>query len=319
MLAKWPGDLESRQKVHCDCGCTRQPRPLVPLPMRPMLAAAALCAAASAANDPASWPSSGRRQFAATTPVVAEQLPWRSWTLLNANGSWAGSKFTPDWNATVAYVTGPVLRAARARGINHLQLSQQLVWNAEDALNDAARRGALESIARAAAEKGINTTIWTHEFSECPPTHLHGGKCVLDETVYPWLTEKYRKLWGALPSVSGVVLTISETAFDVTCEAGCKVVSNDTVPVRLNKLIQAVVSGSPGRNVIMRAFVHTPSNLRQMTDALAELDTAPATASGGRLIVMAKAPPCDWNPNFPFNPLWSPAAANITARFDFIM
>ena len=247
------------------------------------------------------------------------QLPWRSWTLLNTNGSWADSKFTPDWNATVSYVTGPVLQAAQSHGINHLQLSQQLVWNAEDALNDVTRRGALESIAVAAAGKGINTTIWVHEFSECPPGHLHAGKCVLDDAVWPWVTEKYRKLWVALPSVSGVVLTISETAFDVTCEEGCKVASNDTVPVRLNKLIQAVVAGSPGRTVIMRAFVHTPTNLRQMTEALAELDTAPAAASGGRLIVMAKAPPCDWNPYFPFNPLWSLAAANITTRFDLIM
>ena len=59
------------------------------------------------------------------------QLPWRSWTLLNTNGSWADSKFTPDWNATVSYVTGPVLQAAQSHGINHLQLSQQLVWKTQ--------------------------------------------------------------------------------------------------------------------------------------------------------------------------------------------
>eukprot|EP01051_Picozoa_sp_SAG22_P006288 SAG22_NODE_405_length_11004_cov_4.629986_7_plen_721_part_00 len=232
-------------------------------------------------------------------------LPWRGWTLLNA----VGGPEARNWSATAAFVRGTVLPAARLHNITHLQLSQQLSWNAED-FDDPAARAAVAEIARDCRAAGLHSSIWTHELSRCPAPSLRGGKCVLDDRLFGWLAAKYKTLWSRLPEVGGVVLTISETAFDVTCEAGCKVVSNQTVPQRLVRLIRTVMAASPGKTVIMRAFVHTHANLDLMLAALHALADMPAVQGGAELVVMAKAPPCDWHPFFPFNPLWNQWTGN---------
>ena len=51
--------------------------------------------------------------------------------------------------------------------------------------------------------------------------------------------------------------------------------------------------------------MHTHANLELMLDALHEYAAEPAARGSGELVVMAKAPPCDWSPYFPFNPLWN--------------
>lgn len=226
-------------------------------------------------------------------------LPWRGWTLLNTVG---GPQAT-NWTATVEYIRDEVLPAAMQLNVTHLQLSQQLSWNAEDFDNPTAR-AAVSQIAEDCRHVGVHSSIWTHELSSCPNSNLKDGICVLDDVLWDWLAAKYRKLWLRMPSVDGVVLTISETAFDVTCEAEpCRVASNLTVPQRLVKLIRTVMSASRGKTVIMRAFVHTHANLNLMLTALHELAEMPP--SEAELVIMAKAPPCDWHPYFPFNPLWN--------------
>ena len=233
---------------------------------------------------------------------VSDPLPWRGWTLLNA----VGGPHAANWSATAASIRDHVLPAAAAHSVTHLQLSQQLAWNAEDLIGDSAQaqRDAIRQIARDCRKSRVHSSIWTHELSECPAANRRGGRCVLDDRLWRWLGDKYQALWAAVPEVDGVVLTISETAFDVTCEAEpCQVVSNLTVPERLVTLIQTVLRASPGKTVIMRAFVHTHANLDLMLTALHALQ--PPSAGEAELVVMAKAPPCDWSPYFPFNPLWS--------------
>jgi hypothetical protein len=245
-------------------------------------------------------------------PAGARRMPWRGWTLLNA----VGGPGAVNWSATAGYIRDVVLPAARAHNVTHLQLSQQLSWNAED-FDDPAARAAVAQIARDCRAAGVHSSVWTHELSQCPPANLRAGKCVLDDALWGWVAAKYTTLWRRVPEVDGVVLTISETAFDVTCEAGCKVVSNLSVPQRLVKLVRTVMAASPGKTVVMRAFVHTHANLDLMLVALHALADLAPLSNGAKLVVMAKAPPCDWHPFFPFNPLWdqwSGAAAALVGK-----
>jgi hypothetical protein len=272
------------------------------------LSTALLLLLASAAAPPAHHDGGG----------AAGTLPWRSWTLLNAD---SGASHQRDWPATVRRVQAEVLPAATAHNITHLQLSQQLSWNAED-MDINVSSAAVSQIARLAHARGIQVSIWTHELSQCPAHSLVAGKCVLDDALWAWLHAKYVQLWTQVPDVDGVVLTISETAFDVTCEADCRVSSNLTVPQRLVKLIHTVVAASPGKTVIMRAFVHTHANLELMLDALHEYAAVPAAPGSGELVVMAKAPPCDWSPYFPFNPVWNQwtnATAALRGKVKLVM
>ena len=93
---------------------------------------------------------------------------------------------------------------AAGHNITHLQLSQQLSWNAED-MDSNLSSAAVSQIARLSHARGIHVSVWAHELSQCPARSLSAdGKCVLGDALWAWLHAKYTRLWQQVPDVDGV-------------------------------------------------------------------------------------------------------------------
>ena len=125
---------------------------------------------------------------------------------------------------------------------------------------------------------------------------LMGKRCVLNATLWERIEQKYAQFWEAVPGLDGIVLTLTETKFDVTKDAST--VSSDKPAKRLEMLIRTIAGATPkGKELTIRSFVHTADEHALMDEALSGLDDLPA---GIHIAIMIKATSTDWLTYFPY-------------------
>lgn len=109
-----------------------------------------------------------------------------------------------------------VVALAPTYHVNHIQLSHDLVMFAEEMFDDPVRRATVQEASARCRELGITCYIWTHELAGVPDELTRDGKVDLDNpALAAWLTAKYARLFDLLPTVDGLVLTLSETEYKV--------------------------------------------------------------------------------------------------------
>lgn len=221
---------------------------------------------------------------------AAEPLPHRSWQFHD-----------PDWD----YLQQAIPKA-QAAGMNRIQLSHQIVMDAEELWQGSGHEKRLERVRKATAlahAHGLKVDIWTHELSGLPKDRFRDpdtGKPKLSAELWKWLDEKYEHLFELVPDLDGVVLTFAETDHKVYRD---DVVSEEAPPRRVARLINVMgdVCKRRGKLLIVRTFVYEPAEIGFLQQALAAV--AESLGNSRHVMVMTKCVPHDWTPYYPFNPL----------------
>ena len=135
-----------------------------------------------------------------TGPLRLDQ-PVRGWTIL--------SDVEADGMAVIA--------AAPEYGINHLQISHEIVHDLNE-VRDEAKRGLTNRLTDAAHRAGIQeVVVWDHALYGLGyyPERFRtgpGGTIDLDDPEFwAWLKQDYREMLDLVPEIDGIVLTFIET------------------------------------------------------------------------------------------------------------
>jgi len=190
-----------------------------------------------------------------------------------------------------------VIDMAAGHGVNHLQLSHGIIMNIDDINDDPDRADLINRVASHAAEKGIKTYVWVHEFNTDRITACLGP----GEKIWRDRQEAYRRALEKVPAVAGVILVFGSSSPEpwsmmCTCSWCAHHDAADRVALIIHKVGQ-VVAGEFGMEIFVRAFIHTPEELGWMGEALRKTQPRPG------LYVMTKGVPQDWEPYYPHNSL----------------
>lgn len=183
-----------------------------------------------------------------------------------------------------------MIRRAPAYGINHVQLSHDVVHHADEVLTDEGRRRDVDELATLAHENGLECYVWTHEIRQPDPSMMKDGRVVVDpETFWSWIRDRYERFYDACPAVDGLVISFSEG--DYRIDSSAEVESSLPVEEMFRRLIGTVhgVCRDRGKTLVVRKFSE---------DALRPILEAPDD-----LVIMQKCTVSDWqvysanNPN----------------------
>jgi len=195
---------------------------------------------------------------------------------------------------------------AKAAGMNRIQVSHDIVMDAEELWEGRGSAAKLELVRKAAAlahKRDLKVDMWTHELSGVPKGRFRdpsGKRVVLSPELWKWVEDKYERLFKLVPELDGLVLTFAETDYSVYSD---RVVSNEDPAERVAHLIKVMadVCGRRGKLLIVRTFVYEPREIGFLHEALQAI--AQQVGTSGGVIVMTKCVPHDWTPYYPFNPL----------------
>lgn len=142
---------------------------------------------------------------------------------------------------------------AASYGMNHVQLSHDIVMTAEAVLDNEQLAKDISELAGLAHSHGMTLYIWTHELSKVPERFRQDGKVNLDDPgFWKWLVAKYDRLFDVVPGVDGLVLTLSET--DVKVFRDNEVLTKMTKGERVTRLSNTIyhVCRAHGKGLIVR-------------------------------------------------------------------
>lgn len=182
-----------------------------------------------------------------------------------------------------------IIRKAPSHGVNHIQLSHDILHHADLALTDVQRRTNVNDLAGLCHELGLDCFVWTHELRRPEPSMFRDGKVVVDESTWTWIRDRYNQFFDVCPDVDGLVVSFSEGDFRI--DSSDEVISSYTVEEMFRHLIMSVydVCRERGKTLIVRKF---------SDEALQPILEAPED-----LVVMQKCTTADWqvysanNPN----------------------
>jgi len=188
---------------------------------------------------------------------------------------------------------------AKEAGMNRIQLSHKIIMNIHELFGDE-KLELVRRAARVAHEQGLAVDVWTHELDKVPGHLKQDKRVVLNDALWSWLQERYKKAFELVPEIDGVVLTYAETEYKVY---GSKIVSDLSRAGRISKLIDVIadVCQQYGKTLFVRTFVYEPDELQAIEEALAMI--AKTAGQRGNVVVMSKCVPHDWTPYYPYNPL----------------
>ncbi len=199
---------------------------------------------------------------------------------------------------------------AAQHGVNHLQLSHDIIMDIDELANDTEKAAMIRRVAQRAKEKGIGVYVWSHEFNTnemtvCLDPEIKSGKAFWEKR-----QEVYRKALSNAPELAGVIVSFGSSHPDpwaLFCTCGwCKKHDNaDRVALILDK-VGAVVEKEFGMTLYARTFIHAPKEMEWVGDALRR--TAPRPG----LKMMPKDVPQDWEPYYPHDPLIGNAGGHPT-------
>ncbi|MDH7602987.1 MAG: hypothetical protein QHI38_12645 [Armatimonadota bacterium] len=179
--------------------------------------------------------------------------------------------------------------------INRIQLSHNIVMDAEEPLSKPQLAADINAICKWAHAKGIKVDMWTHELNGIPNELLKDGRVDIDNPeLWNFVREKYARLFRLCPNLDGLVLTMHETAQSVYDDA--RVSSSVPPHIRVAQLIDSLASvcASLGKDIFVRTFSYEPAQLQWIIEGI--------KACKSDVTVMSKCVPHDWQPYYPHNP-----------------
>ena len=195
---------------------------------------------------------------AAAGPLAPGQ-PVRGWTILSDSES--------DDLAVIA--------AAGAYGINHLELSHDVVHDLKEVREPKKRELTLRLIG-AAHRAGIReVVVWDHALyalSHYPQRFRTGpgGTIDLDDPAFwAWLKQDYREMLDLVPGVDGIVLTFIETGARAERQHSARLTSPQAKLAAVVNAVADVVVGERRLNLYARTFAYTHQEYANITGAVA--------------------------------------------------
>lgn len=201
------------------------------------------------------------------------------------------------------------IQQALRYGVNHIQLSHDLIMNVEDVLGDdpdtADRISTLNQAIALAHENGMKTYVWTHEWSGVPPEICYDP----EDPVWESRNQAYDRMFDLLPDLDGVILMFGSAPFPpwltfCVCD-WCQTNYPDAGPLlapppeaRATMVLQSLgdhIVNRRGKELFVRTFVHQPAEVSWHSDGL-------AAVQGVEFTGMHKGPVQDWQPYNPHHP-----------------
>ncbi len=166
------------------------------------------------------------------------------------------------------------IAAAGQYNINHLQLSHQILMNLREA-RDSVKRELVEELATKAHESGIKeVVVWDHTLYGMvyyPQELKTGAGETLDldsPAFWEWFRNDYREMLGLLPSVDGIVLTISEGGGKIERQHSPSGKSSVEKVAAVIDAIADVVCGEFKKKLYVRTYSYTDAEYRTTIEAL---------------------------------------------------
>jgi hypothetical protein len=190
---------------------------------------------------------------------------------------------------------------AAKHGVNHMQLSHDIIMYIEDITKDPARAAVINRAAQRARQKGIGIFVWSHEFNTDDMLVCLDPDSKQGRAFWKKRQDAYRKALAQTPDIAGIILSFGSSHPDpwslmCSCSWCAKHDNADRVSLILNKIGDVVIDEF-GMTLYARTFIHTPEELDWMGQALRNTPPRPGLA------VMTKCVPQDWEPFYPHNPL----------------
>lgn len=236
-------------------------------------------------------------------PAAARPLPpgtpVHGWTLL--------SDHVADDLVTIA--------AAPAYGINHLQLSHDLVHNLRE-MADPQRCEMVNRLTAAAHTAGIaEVVVWDHAFYNLdyyPDEFRRGPGRTLDlddPRFWAWFAADYRRMLDRVPDVDGVVLTFIETGGRAEAQYSRRLRTGAEKLATLVNRVADVVIGERGLRLYARTFAYSEAEYALLLDAVNRFERP-------EICLMMKETPHDFFLTHPDNPHIGTMARPTLIEFD---
>jgi hypothetical protein len=193
--------------------------------------------------------------FAKPLPL---ETPVRGWTIL--------SRSEPDALATIA--------AAPRYGINHLELSHEIVHDLRE-IKDDQKRALVNRLTDAAHAAGISEVVlWDHAFYGLNyyPAEFRtgpGGTIDLDNPKFwEWFKADYRAMLDRVPNADGLVLTFIETGARAERQFSKKFTTDQQKLAAVVDAVADVVVGERKLNLYARTFSYTHAEYAAIVGAI---------------------------------------------------
>lgn len=218
----------------------------------------ALCAATLAPLERPLRAQRATQRAAPRTGPLRDGQPVRGWTILTDS--------EPEARVVIA--------AARGYGINHLELSHQVVMNLREVRNDTTR-ALVNRLTDAAHGAGIReVVVWDHALYDLDyyPARFRtgpGDTIDLDDPAFwRWLKQDYRELLDRVPKVDGIVLTFIETGARGERQHSARLTTAEEKLAAVVNAVADVVIGERHLNLYARTFAYTHEEYRNIIAAV---------------------------------------------------
>lgn len=195
------------------------------------------------------------------------------------------------------------IETAAHYGVNHIQLSHDLIMNIDDVLGERPRVNVetLNLGIRLAHENGMKAYVWVHEFSPTTVVVCYAP----DDPIWEARANAYREALALMPDLDGIILMFGSAPtppWYTLCSCEWCVENYDSTPFEsppnperirmVTEKIGGVIVNELGLELFVRTFVHEPVELGFHAEGLSGVRDLNFTG-------MHKGPVQDWQP---FNP-----------------
>jgi hypothetical protein len=171
-----------------------------------------------------------------------------------------------------------VIAAAPAYGINHLQLSHDIVHELRQA-RDERRRGLANRLTDTAHAAGIQEVIlWDHALYDLDyyPERFRtgpGGTIDLDNAAFwEWFRQDYREMLDLVPEINGLMLTFIETGARAERQQSTKFTTPQEKLAAVVNAVADVVIGERHLNLYARTFAYTHEEYDNIVGAIDRIE-----------------------------------------------
>ena len=206
-----------------------------------------------------------------------KEISIRGWTILSNNSE----------NAI------KTIKAAKEYGINHLQLSHEIIHNLNE-VRKLSVRNQVNELTKIAHEEGIKEVlVWDHSFYDLdyyPIQFRNGpeGTINLDNSdFWKWFKQDYRTMLDFIPNVDGLILTFIETGAYAEKQYSKKLTSNAEKLAAVVNAVADVVIGERGKKLYIRTFAYSDEEYSNIIGCLDYIKS-------DRVILMMKETPHDF-------------------------
>jgi hypothetical protein len=251
-------------------------------------------------------------------PVVARAItppsPGPTITDTGASNPWGQIR---GWNILSNSVADAEVVIARARdyGINHLQLSHQLVSQLKQ-MRTPERRAVVAGLVQKAHAAGISEVVlWDHalySLSNYPDQFRTGPNKTLDldnPKFWAWFKQDYREMLDLVPGINGLVLTFIETGARAERQQSEKLTTPAQKLAAVINAVADVVVGERKLQLYARSFAYTKEEYALTLGALALVQRP-------EVRLMMKETPHDFFLTHPVDPFVGTIARPTIIEFD---